>query len=340
MRTALFGIGAAGVCAVAVHLILLVVHPALGRWQIVDQPNARSSHVRPTLRGGGLGPASGLVLVGAAVALTNTPGRAAGAIAAWSGSVLAYAALGFYEDVRGTTVVVRAAGQLAISVATVSVLMIVFMPEWWMAGPAIVGLAAFVNAANFMDGLNALSGLFGFVAGLAYAALGVARDVEWLLVVGLCVSAAFAAFLPWNAVRPKLFLGDVGSYALGAAVGSLGIAAAFSGSSLFAAIAPMSLYLFDTGCTLIRRMRAGEQWHQAHRDHIYQRMNQAGLSHLRVSLIIALLGAVLSAAGIAWEVVSGELRAGLAVVAVAALAIYAGLPGWLRGRRLSAKARR
>ncbi|MGY1846808.1 hypothetical protein [Blastococcus sp. SYSU DS1021] len=238
----------------------------------------------------------------------------------WGGTILTFAGLGWTEDVRGMTVKARAVSQLAFSAVTVTSLGVLFGAPWWLMVVVVVGLAAFVNAANFMDGLNGLSGLFGVTAGLSYAGLGAVADLPWLLVGGACVAASFAVFLPWNAVRPRLFLGDVGSYALGAAVGSLSVAAAFAGAPIVAALAPVAVYLVDTACTLVRRVYAGERWFEPHRSHIYQRLNQAGLPHLAVASVVAVATSACGLLGLVWTTsgTSGRVMAGLSMAVVLA----------------------
>lgn len=301
--------------------ILFLVEPLLTRRQILDAPNERSSHQQPVLRGGGLGPATAIVLVGCLLpALGAAVGG--GTTWVWVAAVAAFASLGWIEDVRGVRTATRALIQLVLGAVTVAALAVVQDPPLWLLPAGAVAIAAFVNVANFMDGLNGLSGLFGLVAGLAYAAVGVVEDLPWLVWSGASVAGAFVAFLPWNAVRPRMFLGDVGSYALGGGVAVLGVAAAFSGVSVIVVLAPVTVYLFDTGHTLVRRVRAGEAWYEAHRSHVYQRLQQAGLSHLSVAAVVASATAACSAAAIAWSVGGWGVRVAVLFAVPAVLSAY------------------
>ena len=101
---------------------------------------------------------------------------------------------------------------------------------------------------------------------------------------GAAVAAGALAFLPWNAVRARVFLGDAGSYGLGLALALLAAQAVVRHVPLEAALAPLALYLADTGWTLQRRVRAGERIFEAHRTHTYQRLCDVGWSHQRVTL--------------------------------------------------------
>jgi UDP-N-acetylmuramyl pentapeptide phosphotransferase/UDP-N-acetylglucosamine-1-phosphate transferase len=319
---------------------LTLVHRLLSRWQVVDVPNARSSHDRPVLRGGGLAPAAAIVLGWAGLAASGVPGRESDVLAWAALAVALYAALGWYEDVRGLHAGGRAAGQLLLAALATTVLAFHPRPQLWLCGAAVIALASFVNVTNFMDGINGISGLFGAVTGLSYAVLGLVENARWLTVGALVVAAAFASFLPWNARAPRMFLGDVGSYALGAALGSLGLAAVFAGLPLPAVVAPVTVYLADTSMTLVRRVLAGEKWYEAHRSHVYQRLTQQGLGHLTVATGVAAASAVAAVAGLV--ISRGGIAAILAATALGLLLVlYLSSPRWVAAlgcRRLQVRA--
>jgi UDP-N-acetylmuramyl pentapeptide phosphotransferase/UDP-N-acetylglucosamine-1-phosphate transferase len=184
----------------------------------------------------------------------------------------------------------------------------------------------FVNAFNFMDGVNGISGAHAVIGGVAYACFGQWRQDPFPVAMGLAVAAGALAFLPWNAVRARVFLGDVGSYALGAALAVLAVIAMIDGLPAEAALGPLALYLADTAWTLQRRVRAGERWTQGHRTHTYQRWCDAGWTHPEVALVTAgttilvcMLGAVSLTGNLA-------LRLGCDLAALAVLVAYLGSP--------------
>jgi UDP-GlcNAc:undecaprenyl-phosphate GlcNAc-1-phosphate transferase len=86
-----------------------------------------------------------------------------------------------------------------------------------------------------------------------------------------------------------VFLGDIGSYGLGAALGGLALMLLAYGLPPEAALGPLAIPLADTGVTLSRRVLRGDVWYLPHRTHAYQKLTDSGLSHLAVSTLVLLL---------------------------------------------------
>ena len=164
---------------------------------------------------------------------------------------------------------------------------------------AVLFISSYINVANFMDGLNGISGFHGVIAGLTFAAVGWVQDMPWLVAAGLVLAAGFAGFLPWNLTKPGAFLGDVGSYLLGGATALTSFAALVSGAPLLATIGPMVIYFGDVGVTLVKRVRAGKRWDEPHKEHTYQRIQQRGYSHVQASAMTAACTLAASLLGLA-----------------------------------------
>ena len=105
-------------------------------------------------------------------------------------------------------------------------------------------------------------------------------------VLGLLLAAASAGFLALNFPPARIFMGDVGSQFLGFAFAALGVLLARSDpTGTVILIVPLLLFhfVFDTAFTVLRRLRRGENLAAAHRSHLYQLLNRAGLSHRSVA---------------------------------------------------------
>lgn len=324
---------AAGAAATVSAVSPFVVRPWLRARSIVDIPNSRSSHAATTLRGGGIAP-----LLGIAVASVLVLGLASGRDARLISIVLASGILaglvGLAEDIRGLRVLARAGLQLGIGCATSVAVVALIRPDLWpWVALAAIAYAAYVNFTNFMDGINGISSSHAVVTGVAFAAIGAETGADWLVVVGICLAAAYAVFVPWNFLPPGMFLGDVGSYLLGGLVGAITIAALADGLPTVSVLAPLAIYLGDPGSTLVRRAVRAEGVLTPHRTHAYQRLTDTGLSHLAVSLIVTCFAAIPAAAG--WLAASDRIATPTAaIIAVGATAVYLALPR-LRGHRLA-----
>jgi UDP-N-acetylmuramyl pentapeptide phosphotransferase/UDP-N-acetylglucosamine-1-phosphate transferase len=326
---------AAGVCAAIVTAAEPVLIPLLRR-AAIDLPNLRSSHSVPTPRGGGAPIAAGLV----AATLLLMHGAVAVTFAA---AVAAFAAIGFADDLAGLTAARRLLlqGLASLAIAGVLVGRIGLPPTVLAAGVVAVAiwLIGFVNAFNFMDGVNGISAAHALIGGAAYACLGWLRSEEFLAVAGVAVAAGALAFLPWNAVRARVFLGDAGSYGLGVALAVLAVYSVIHGIPLEAALAPLALYLADTAWTLQRRIRAGERVFEAHRTHTYQQLCDVGWSHQRVTVTTAAVTVAVCVLGAASLTGHQALRAGADLVALGLLAAYLRAPALLgRSRELAGAA--
>ncbi len=305
-----------------------IVVATLRRFRVLDMPTERSLHHLPTPRGGGLAPALGAVAAVAAVPVPDS--------ASWTGllvTAVSFGLIGLVEDWRGVSPIPRLAWQLAVAgLALVLLLHRLSGPTVWQvvfAAGCVVWLVAYVNAFNFMDGINGIAAAQTLIAGTVWLTIGEIEDVTPLAAGGAVIAAAALAFAPLNYPRAHVFLGDVGSYFIGAWLGALVIVALRAGLPPEAVIAPVSLYLADTATTLVRRIRAAAVWYLPHRSHAYQRLVQLGWSHTRTTAVVALVMLVCS--GLGAVSLTGSLGARVAadIALAAVLAAYVGSPDLL-----------
>ena len=286
--------GAVGVAfLVALALVPLLVRFAIGQ-NLLDVPNARSSHEIPTPRLGGLAVIAG---VWAAAPLMD------GGFLFLATATLA-GVVGVLDDFVDLKFWMKAAGQ---GTAAFVLLFLATPPICLAAGPfwpitllfGVVWIVAVVNAYNFMDGIDGIAGGTAILNALFLAALvGTASGLG----VGLAaLAAAVGGFMLWNLSPARIFLGDSGSHFIGFFLGAaalytepVGRAGDSYGPYLafVVAAAVFAPFLFDTAFTLVRRAKAGKNIFAAHREHIYQRITPDPAKHRQVSNVYFALSAV------------------------------------------------
>ncbi len=277
------------------------VRRVLLRHGIHDEPNPRSSHTHPTPRGAGIAlvPLAAL----AWLALDALAGGA-GQLALGAGLALALGAVALFDDLRGLTPLPRLAAQIAVVAAGMGLfdggpVFQGLLPLWLDRVAAALAWLWFINAFNFMDGIDALSAAQTLVIALGLVAVGAVAGWPGARAWPALVLAAVAlGFLVWNRPPARIFLGETGAAGLGVLLGWLLLDAAARGAWPAALLLP-GYYWADASLTLLRRLFRGAKIWQAHREHAYQRAVRAGWPHGRVTRLVAVLGLGLIAAACA-----------------------------------------
>jgi UDP-N-acetylmuramyl pentapeptide phosphotransferase/UDP-N-acetylglucosamine-1-phosphate transferase len=294
---------------------------------MLDIPNERSSHTLPVPRGGG-------VAVAVAVTAALTLGRPTHPTSPyWLLLVVLPAvmcAIGLADDLRSLSPFLRlgAEGVAALVLlvksgvftghgVTTAALLALMVAVLWEVG--------FVNAFNFMDGVNGLAAVAALIGGAAYVVVGHRSGKGAILVGGAVLAASALAFLPFNFPRASLFLGDTGSYFWGASLATLALLSLHYGLPIEAVIGPLVPFALDTSFTLLRRVSSGQCWYASHRDHLYQRISQSGWSHVRVTTLLAGLMLLCAAAGVgstSWGPAGRAVADSLALLGLVFYVVY------------------
>lgn len=318
--------------AVAAAATEMAIRYALRR-HMLDLPGQRRSHGVPTPRGGGI--AIVIAVLGCALPLLPLPLESRGLLAV---ALAAVAGIGWWDDHRPLS----AAERLAVQAPAAALLVGLLWPAALaldLAPPAVFAAAAFVvlstlwsiNLHNFMDGIN---GLLTLQAAWIFAMLAVLDATglpHGLGAAPAVMAAACLGFLPFNFPRARIFLGDVGSGALGLLVAAVLWLALlrdlrWAGTGLLLG----STFFIDATATLLSRFWRGRRWYSAHREHLYQWLVRSGRTHAQVVsyymawnlLLVAPLALISAQKNSVWP--------GLG----AAAAVYAaGILVWCRARR-------
>ena len=252
-------------------------------FNIIDKPNERSSHTRITLRGGGV-----VFYVGALVYFV-----ASGFSFPWFMLGLTLiAGVSFVDDVRSVTQRVR------LVVHFVAMLLMFYQWGmvsllWWYVLVALVVCTGIINAYNFMDGINGITGGYSLVVlgGLAYVNGWVVPFVDEKMIYTMMV--AVLVFDGFNFRRKaKCFAGDVGSVGIAFILLFL-IGKLILKTEDFSWMILLAVYGVDSVLTIIHRLMLHENIGLPHRKHMYQLMaNELKIPHVVVSLVYMAVQAI------------------------------------------------
>jgi Fuc2NAc and GlcNAc transferase len=255
--------------------------------QMVDVPNARSSHRVATPRGGG-----GAIVVASTVALawwssTGAP-SGAGALAGSLAGGLLVAGVGFLDDHRHVPPPIRLVGHSLAAVLAVASLGVMSLGGIAGAALAVVFVAWLINLTNFMDGIDGIAGVQTLTVCAAGAALSdVVAPGTGLWIEPAVLGAASVGFLIWNWPPARVFMGDVGSGFVGFMVAVLTLRGALAAPVLgWCWLILSGVFIVDATFTLARRIARGDRLFEAHRSHAYQHLALAW-GHRRVTLLVA-----------------------------------------------------
>ncbi|EOA49282.1 MraY family glycosyltransferase [Bacteroides salyersiae] len=250
---------------------------------IIDKPNERSSHTRITLRGGGIIFYFG-VLTYFLTSHFEYP---------WFMLALTLITfISFVDDIRSTSQVLRLVFHFS-AMALMFYQWGLFSLPWWTLFVALIVCTGIINAYNFMDGINGITGGYSLVVlvALAYINEAVVSFVEQDFILTVLCSVVVFNFFNFRK-RAKCFAGDVGSVCIAFVllffIGKLVIR-----TEDFSWIILLAVYGVDSVLTIIHRLMLHENIGLPHRKHLYQIMaNELKIPHVVVSSVYMLVQAL------------------------------------------------
>jgi UDP-GlcNAc:undecaprenyl-phosphate GlcNAc-1-phosphate transferase len=314
-----------------------VVRDAARRWGLLDHAlSARKIHGQPVPRLGGVAILAGflaalalLLVVGDwRAVIGGEPRRAAGLLL----GALGAAALGAYDDVRGTDARVKFAFQFGI--AAVAYGLGLRIDSLVLPGLGAVELGALgapltllwfvgiTNAVNLVDGLDGLAGGIALIAAAGVFALAAGHGNALGMLVAAALGGAVLGFLIFNFHPASIFMGDSGSLFLGFALAATSIQTSATSSGTVALLVPvvlLGLPIADTLLAIGRRALRGAPLFSADRGHIHHRLLARGLTQRQAVLVLYGFAALL--AFVAY--VLAHVAAGGALVVVGLLTVTA-----------------
>ena len=250
---------------------------------IIDKPNERSSHTRITLRGGGIIFYFGVL----AYFLTNHFEYP------WFMLALTLVTLiSFIDDIRSTSQVLR----LVFHFSAMGLMFYqwgLFSLPWWTILVALIICTGIINAYNFMDGINGITGGYSLIVlgALAFINHSVVSFVEPDLIYTMLCAVLVFNFFNFRK-RAKCFAGDVGAVSIAFTILFL-IGRLIIQTGDFSWIVLLVVYGIDSVLTIVHRLMLHENIGLPHRKHMYQIMaNELRMPHVVVALIYMMMQAI------------------------------------------------
>lgn len=279
--------------------VKLFLHLSI-KWNFLDVPNERSSHVKPTPRGGGLI----IVFISLLAYGGYTSFITQNFSWAYFFGAIIIATISWLDDLYSISPLWRI---VVHSIAAVLIVLFlgdfqpfeipfvgVIKPNFYWRILIFLWIVWLTNAYNFMDGIDALAGMQAVTAGFGWLMVGKIVGLETVGFYGGVIAFSSLGFLIHNWYPAKIFMGDVGSAFLGYTFAvlpllSFGEISEYKPNLFLVSVLLVWLFVFDSVLTLTRRLFKREKVWQAHRSHIYQRLVAAGLSQVRVTGLYVLI---------------------------------------------------
>jgi UDP-N-acetylmuramyl pentapeptide phosphotransferase/UDP-N-acetylglucosamine-1-phosphate transferase len=224
------------------------------------------------------------------------------------------ALVSFIDDMRPLPAFPRFGVQLVALALLAYELNLVQEPVWMLVIIG-VGLIGWINAFNFMDGINGITVLYSGISLLSLGYVNYHTPVfQSITIVGM--AAVVFGFV--NLRKKALaFSGDVGSISLAVFLAYLLLYTMYTtqqwGFLLFFAV-----YGIDSACTILIRLAKKENIFQAHRTHLYQYLaNEKKWSHLKVSALYAVAQVVIN--GVVWVLHQRQLLTTAVILSIGIL---------------------
>ena len=251
---------------------------------IIDKPNERSSHTKVTLRGGGI-----IFYFGALVYFLTNHWEYPWFMVALT--LITF--ISFVDDIRSTSQGLRLVFHFS-AMALMFYQWGLFSLSWWWIIVALVICTGIINAYNFMDGINGITGGYSLVVlvALAYINSEITTFVESALINTVLCSVLVFCFFNFRK-KAKCFAGDVGSVSIAFILLFL-IGKLILMTGDFSWIILLSVYGVDSVLTIIHRLMLHENIGLPHRKHMYQLMaNELKMPHVVVALTYMVAQAVI-----------------------------------------------
>ena len=333
-----FGVAVAFIAALVLTPVAIKL---ANQFNIVDMPNHRKVHTKPTPRMGGLAIYAAFVL-GTLALMVYTREVAALLIAA-----TIVMTTGLIDDVKSISPKFKLLGQVLASLVLVRAgFYVEFITNpfdggiislgFWGIPLTILWLTGISNTINLIDGLDGLSSGVSAIAAIATAIVCVSQGALLPAALAGVLAAAALGFLPWNFNPAKTFMGDCGSLLLGFLLGALALMGLSKGATIISIFIPLIILgipVFDTTFAIIRRMFLRKPIFEADKMHLHHSLIALGMSQRQTVLIIYALSIVMGVCAVLMSVLTSSQAVLVLLLITLATFVGAEFLGILRGKR-------
>ncbi len=261
-------------------ILMLLYFKVADRFNIIDKPNQRSSHTEITLRGGGI--------IFWFTALLYFFQHIESNYFFFTGITLV-SLVSFWDDIQSLSNKIRISIHfLAITLIFLDLNLFTLMPVLGVVISYVLAIGL-INAYNFMDGINGITGLYtlAVLGSLLYVNTKIQLFTDGSFIkYGMIASLVFLFFNYRK--KAKCFAGDVGSIAIAFWIIYL-VLKLILGTNTIIWLLFLAVYGVDAVCTILHRLYLKQNIFEAHRLHLYQILsNEYKIQHRLVSLYYAL----------------------------------------------------
>lgn len=263
------------------------------KYHIIDKPNVRSSHSVHTIRGGG---------IIFPVALLLEFGFSGFQYGWFILGLALISAISFLDDLKPQKARLRFSIHL-IAVAMLFYELQLFILPWYLFVLALFFVIGSINAVNFMDGINGITGGYALITllTLCYINMKVVSFTDQQMLVVTIIALLVFNCLNFRKVA-RCFAGDVGSVSI-AFIMLFFILQLIMASQNFNYVLLLLVYGLDVVSTMVFRIIRKENIFEAHRTHFYQFLvNEKKKPHLLVAMAYCVIQLTVNVAVVYWSV--------------------------------------
>lgn len=260
------------------------------KYNIIDKPNHRSAHTQITLRGGGI-----IFPIAFIIFCVFHFSEAIQEYWSFGLGLLAICTISFIDDIKPLS------NKIRLSIHLISVVLLLYftgafsLMPFWVWPILFILIIGTLNAYNFMDGINGMTGVYSLVtlSSLAYINREIVQFTDHDFIYYPILACLVFLFFNFRK-KAKCFAGDVGSMGIGFWVIGL-ITLLIMKTGEYKYILLLSIYGIEVVLTIMERILLKENIFEAHRRHLYQLFaNEKKVSHLTISSVYAILQLIIN----------------------------------------------